>query len=170
MEEFKAIEKALLGPHLPGEISPDPANDVQPSTQPQQANPTPYVVTTRHSPEPPQSLTDAEADIWRNTIGAITDDWIGTESYPQLMAYCRHAAYADRIAQKIELLENAGYDILEPAILKELRGLYRDFKEQTAAMSSFAVKLRISNSTTISRNTTKDKVRKGASLRDSFKR
>lgn len=152
------------GSETPQDAPTEAVDNAAADGQPEARTPSTAVVVKQA--DPPASFTEAEAEIWRDAMNAITNDWIGPESYPQLMAYCRHSVYANQVAAKIQLFETAGYDPLDPTILKELRGLYKDFALHTEKIASLATKLKISNSSTISRNVTKDKMQKGASLRD----
>lgn len=62
-------------------------------------------------PMAPRILSEAEADIWRETVGALPADYWDAKTYPLLVNYCREVARADRIAQALRKFEeNIGAD------------------------------------------------------------
>jgi hypothetical protein len=53
-------------------------------------------------PDPLPELTSEQAVIWRETVDAMRPGWFTQETWPTLGQYCRHIAYAHRIAKMIE--------------------------------------------------------------------
>lgn len=57
-------------------------------------------------PEPPEDMTDAEADIWRETTASEATDFFNTAALRGLLKdYCRHRAAADKITEVINLFQ-----------------------------------------------------------------
>ena len=51
--------------------------------------------TTRRLPPPvPPDLTDAQGDVWRDTVGSLPGNWITRAAHPVLVSYCRHVCRA----------------------------------------------------------------------------
>src|SRR3954470_8039061 len=58
------------------------------------------VIETRRSP-PPRELTEAEATVWRETVGCVPAGWFTRATFPLLKAYCRHTARAEMLAELV---------------------------------------------------------------------
>lgn len=92
-------------------------------------------------PEPPASLSEAAAEVWRDTVGSQPANWLTKSQRPILTAYCRHAAQADDLAKHIKAFE--------PEWLKAEGGLERLNKllamaeRETRAMTACARAMRI---------------------------
>jgi hypothetical protein len=59
------------------------------------------VISVRR-PNPPGGLTEAEASIWRETVGSMPAGWFSKAQFPVLVAYCRHTARAAMLAAQVE--------------------------------------------------------------------
>lgn len=96
---------------------------------------------TRKLPEPPEILTEEQADTWRLVINSCAGDMISPESYPILVEYCRSISAANAIAKQL--------DSFDPGWIDEADGLLRWDKflsiqnRVSARMVSLATKLRI---------------------------
>ena len=53
-------------------------------------------------PEPPYTLTDAEADVWRMIVNAMPADHFAASHFPLLIQLCRHVVSSDRVKLLIE--------------------------------------------------------------------
>ena len=89
----------------------------------------------------PHDLTDEEVEVWQGVVESFPADWFSRATVPLLTQYCRHAVHARRIA---ELIEKATSD---PKLkIGDYERLLHMQKEQSAAMSTLAVKMRITQS------------------------
>lgn len=52
-------------------------------------------------PEPPRSLSNAEACVWRQTVATKPADWFQADSWPMLTLYCRAVVAGDMLSQRI---------------------------------------------------------------------
>jgi hypothetical protein len=68
-------------------------------------------------PGPPESLTEAQAVIWRRIVGVYPADYFRPDSFDILAAYCRHVDAAKIL--------NAEIDRYQPEWLTEDDGLKR---------------------------------------------
>ena len=64
----------------------------------------PVLIETRR-PDPPAKLTEAEGEVWRDVTGTMPLGWFSRAQYPILLAYCRHSARADMLAQLVNEFE-----------------------------------------------------------------
>lgn len=53
----------------------------------------------------PSGLTPTQAAIWRDVVDVLPADYFGHEQAPQLVTYCRHAALASDLAQRLATLD-----------------------------------------------------------------
>jgi hypothetical protein len=53
-------------------------------------------------PEPPYTLTNAEADVWRMVTNAMPADHFSPSHFPLLVQLCRHVVSSDRVKLLIE--------------------------------------------------------------------
>jgi hypothetical protein len=96
-------------------------------------------------PEPPDSLTPEQADIWRAIVAALPPEDIPSQRYEDLANYCRHAVSQRVIAKVINELER---QIGAPDF--ELERYDRALKvreRETRAISSLSVRLGFAYST-----------------------
>lgn len=75
------------------------------------------VAELRRLPEPPGTLTQPQATVWRSVMSTVAADLIGEEAFPVLVEYCRAVVTADQIAEQL-----AAFD---PAWLADEDGLRR---------------------------------------------
>jgi len=95
-------------------------------------------------PEPAEDLTEAQAEIWRETVSSEPVEWFNTAALRSMLAdYCRHRDAAMNISTvlndfKPEWIKNA-----EGA--KRYSGLLKMREAETRAAASLAGKLRLTN-------------------------
>lgn len=53
-------------------------------------------------PEPPEELTEDQAEEWRAIVGRMPAEWFTRETHGFLVAYCRHVITARRVTAQIE--------------------------------------------------------------------
>jgi hypothetical protein len=104
--------------------------------------PTPSQVDRIERPVCPHDLLDEEAEVWSSIVDSLPADWFKAENLPLLSQYSRHVIAARRIA---ELIERATAD---PKLgIRDYDRLLKAQARESAAISSLAVKMRISQST-----------------------
>lgn len=52
-------------------------------------------------PEPPGSLGESEAEVWRAIAATKPHDWWTADTFPLLEEYCRAAVSADQVAEEL---------------------------------------------------------------------
>jgi hypothetical protein len=95
-------------------------------------------------PRAPHDLSYEEIDVWAAVVNSLPAEWFTPETVPLLTQYCRHAVQARRIA---EWIVEATKDPKELKI-KDYDRLLKMQTRESAAMSSLAVKMRITQSAT----------------------
>jgi hypothetical protein len=92
-------------------------------------------------PEPPEALSEAEADIWRRVAATKPHDWFTPDTYPLLAEYCRATVAANQIASelsKIKVVPKNGDKFRRWLAL-------RDRQDKTARLlATLATKMRLS--------------------------
>lgn len=89
---------------------------------------------------PPDELTKAEADIWRSVVSTKPAEWFQPDSYPLLVAYCRHTVMARLLSEQIGRLPSVEEDPTTFDVLKELLKM-RD--RESKAVNMFARSMRL---------------------------
>ena len=87
---------------------------------------------------PPDGLTDEQAQVWRETVGARSADFFGQDAVPMLEEYCRVVVMCRLLAMQIEA-ELPGGEIGEVKALLDMRD------KESKRLASLATKLRITN-------------------------
>lgn len=93
-------------------------------------------------PDPPERLTEAQADAWRAIVATKPHDWFGPETYPLLVEYIRATEQADLIARELEEFD--------PEWLRDEDGLDRFEKlnrlvdAKSSSLARLATKMRLS--------------------------
>jgi len=100
-------------------------------------------VTSVQRPDAPYELTDEEADVWRQVVGALPADWFGPETWLLLADYCRHTVSSRHMSQLVGSLQK-GESIDVAALDRALKMRERE----TRAASSLATRLRITKQAT----------------------
>lgn len=101
-------------------------------------------ITAMERPQPPEELTDAQADEWISIVNRLPADWFPRETHGMLAQYCRHLIAARRVAQLIAEFEKAegGLDIEDYDRLLKMQ------EREGRAISSLATRMRLSQQTT----------------------
>lgn len=95
-------------------------------------------------PEPPSELSDAEAEIWRETVSSESADFFGTAALRGMLSdYCRHRASANMVSEVINVFEAAWLKNADGA--KRYHGLLKMRDLETRAAADKATKLRLTN-------------------------
>lgn len=98
-------------------------------------------------PQPPEDLSEAQAETWRTIVNRLPHDWFGRETLPILAAHCRHVSTHKLLSDAI--------DQFEPDWLKVEGGLDRLVKltamrdRETRGMVATARALRLTKSAQI---------------------
>lgn len=104
---------------------------------------------------PPEGLTDEQAQVWRETVGARSADYFSQDAVPLLEEYCRVVTMCRLLALQIEAAI-AGNDV---GVLKSLLDM-RD--KESRRMTSLATKLRLTNQSRYTPQAAGTAARKGA--------
>ena len=95
-------------------------------------------------PEPPQELTEDEAEIWRETTASEAADFFCTAALRGLLKdYCRHRSAADKITQVINQFQAEWLKSGEGA--KRYAGLLKMRDLEARGAADKATKLRLTN-------------------------
>ena len=95
-------------------------------------------------PEPPVELSEAEAQIWRETVSSEAADFFGTAALRGMLSdYCRHRASADKVSEIINVFQAEWLKSTEGA--KRYHGLLKMRDLETRAAADNATKLRLTN-------------------------
>jgi phage terminase small subunit len=90
-------------------------------------------------PDPPERLSDVEADIWRKTVGGLAVDWFPPETLDLLECYCTHVSRKRDYAKQLR----------NPKIsVPEARSLTMLELEQTKLILLLASKMRLTQRST----------------------
>ena len=103
-------------------------------------------ISDRKPPEPPAHLGDAEAETWREIVGALPYDWFPRETHGILAAYCSHVREADFISSLIEPHEQCALKDLD---IKLYDKLLRMRSRETSMMIHLARTMRLTQQSTI---------------------
>lgn len=98
----------------------------------------------RSRPEPPEALSDDEAEIWRSTCSSEAVDFFSTSALRDMLAdYCRHRASANKLSEIIQQFQPEWLKSTDGA--KRYGGLIRMRDLETRAAADKATKLRLTN-------------------------
>lgn len=108
-------------------------------------------------PEPPETLTADQQQVWRDTVMVMDPKWFKPETWPLLASYCRHVAYAQKLAPMVErALEDVdAIGIADPEVIKAADKIVSMHEKQVRAASSLATRLRITLQATRTADQTK---------------
>jgi phage terminase small subunit len=99
-------------------------------------------VETIRRPDPPDNLTDEQADEWRAVVRRLPADWFPRETWGLLAQYCRHVVSSRRVQQLVASIEaEKDFDIV--AYDRALKMQERESR----CIASLATKMRISQQT-----------------------
>ena len=93
-------------------------------------------------PSAPPTLTEAQQEVWRRIVGRMPQDWFPPETWPLLVAMCRHVVLADRVAALID--ESRPEWIAVDGGLERLDQLARMQDREHKALSTLATRMRLS--------------------------
>jgi hypothetical protein len=104
----------------------------------------PNGIETIRRPEPPEELTDEEANEWREIVNRMRPDWFPRETHPLLVQLCRLIDRARTLAQLIGVAEAA-----EPFDVVTYRDLLRSEQATTQTITSLSIKMRLTQTSTL---------------------
>lgn len=110
-------------------------------------------IETVKRPEPPDDLTDEQAEEWREVCNRMPADWFPRETWALLAQYCRHVESARHIAQLV-----AAARASDGFTLEDYDRLLKMQEREGRAITSLATKMRISQQATIDKRTKKPPV------------
>ena len=58
-----------------------------------------------HTPEPPEEFSEAEAAVWRLTVGGMREGWFEGVTLPMLESYCSEVVIAQTLANQLRTLD-----------------------------------------------------------------
>ena len=58
-------------------------------------------------PQPPDDLTETQAEVWRNVVDRLPAGWFPRETHDLLAAYCRHVVTHRYISRMIDACETS---------------------------------------------------------------
>lgn len=94
-----------------------------------------------HRPAPPEGLSERASAVWKDVVGTAPLGWFSRAQYPILIAYCRHAACAEALAEQI-----TGFQInwiKEDGGVERLNKLLAMAERETRALTACARAMRI---------------------------
>lgn len=95
-------------------------------------------------PDPPEDLTERQAEIWRATVASEASDFFDTAALRGLLAdYCRHRDAAENVSVVINTFQPEWLKSAEGA--KRYHGLLKMRDLETRAAAGMATKLRLTN-------------------------
>ena len=92
-------------------------------------------------PEPPEHLTAAQREIWRQFTGRMPSDWFQAESWPLLSQLCRHVTISEAIGAALGEIDLKS--VTDEEGFKRLEKLRRMHFQEGRAISTLMTKLRI---------------------------
>jgi hypothetical protein len=117
----------------------------------------PHGLETIRRPAPPASLTDEQAQEWRQIVSSMAANYFSPETHALLEARCRHVIWGRRLAQAIEAEEKSpDFD------MTTYQSLLRAAAEQSRVITILDTKMRLAQQTTYDRREPK---RKSAGLK-----
>jgi hypothetical protein len=82
----------------------------------------PGAVIPGEKPDPPESLTDEEAVIWRRVVAVLPDGWFGPECHDLLARYCEVMARAEVLAHVLRKVgKGKSFTLQDRALLMQQR-------------------------------------------------
>ena len=88
--------------------------------------------------QPPEGLTEEQAEVWRSVVGARSADFFSADQAPLLEEYCRVVVMCRLLAAQVEAAI-AGGDAGELKAVLDMRD------KESRRMTSIATKLRLTN-------------------------
>ena len=104
------------------------------------------VLATHRRPEPPEELTQEQAQVWQRIVKRLPPEWFPEETIDMLADYCRCVTTIRMLAKVINKLESAGLGT--PKQLAAHRAVQRDHLVQTRTMLNLATRMRLTQQST----------------------
>lgn len=101
-------------------------------------------------PEPPDTLNENEARIWRETVSALPVQWFKPETLALLEAYCSSVDRYQRLSYRLD-------QDLETMEFNDIEKLTRVVEREGRFMLSVATKMRITQQSSYRAETTKNR-------------
>jgi hypothetical protein len=99
--------------------------------------------TIDRRPSPPSELTEAQAETWKSIVSRLPSDWFPRETWPALVALCRHVDTSEKLATSINGFQ---MDWLgDPGGIERLDQLLKLRDREHRAMLLIARSLRLTN-------------------------
>lgn len=99
-------------------------------------------------PSPPNELSKEQKLEWERIVQRLPHDWFPEESWPLLMAYCRHITNMRHIAKMIQVIQSGDEDDAEDIgvdlTFANYDKLLKMHQRETSAMASLATRMRLS--------------------------
>ncbi len=102
-------------------------------------------------PPPPKHLSARAGETWRMIMASRAAEMVEPEAYPVLVEYCRSIEQSDVVAEQVKAFKVAGFSTEEG--LRRYDKLIMLQEKLTRAITSTAVKLRLTPSTRFDANT-----------------
>lgn len=93
-------------------------------------------------PEPPDCLTQTQADAWRAIVATKPHDWFGPDTYPLLVEYVRAVEAADVVGKALDEFDPEW--LKDPDGLKRYDTLSKLQNAKAASLARLATKMRLS--------------------------
>ncbi len=98
----------------------------------------------KQRPDPPDGLTERQAEIWRETVSSEDPEFFATGATRAILAdYCRHRESAERFSVVIDQFKPEWLNTVKG--LAHYRMLVRGREIETRASVTMATKLRLTN-------------------------
>jgi hypothetical protein len=95
-------------------------------------------------PDPPNEITEAQADVWRETVASENADFFKTAALRSMLVdYCRHKVTSDVLSRQLDAMDPESIEDDEG--LKRYEILCRLRERETKAAADKATKLRLTN-------------------------
>ncbi len=92
-------------------------------------------------PAPPAHLTEAQGEVWRDTVATMPAGWFHRSHEPLLAAYCRHVVRAVELDKVLQETMAPGSD----ASVKDADTLLKMAERETRALIACARTLRLTH-------------------------
>lgn len=102
-------------------------------------------------PDPPDELTEEQADEWRAVVNRMAADWFPRETHGLLAQYCRHIIASRHIAQLIAKAESDDGDL----DIRQYNSLLMMQGREGRAATALARAMRLTQQSTYSAHKTK---------------
>lgn len=94
-------------------------------------------------PEPPENLTEPQADVWRTVVASKPVDWFLPDTLPLLSAYCKATVEHQRVSALLDAFNCECLKDEDGAALERYDKLTKLQDRQARLMMSLATKMRL---------------------------